>query len=406
MKRASTTLSTVLGPLLPSLSDEIIDAIRQEVEPYRRPLAGTFGRNVRMGVEVALTRFLEGGSDERARRAYVELGRGEFGDGRSLDALLSAYRVGARIAWRRAYEAGEEAGIDPRELYEFGEALFAYIDEISAESADGWAQAQSAAAGERQRRRRRLVNLLAQHPAADPEVVAAEARDAGWPLPAAVAAVVVGGSKAHDPPDGGLPQPASDAPAPGTADTGLTPRLAQRLGQDVIAATVEGITLAFVPDPDAPGRRRQIERAVEGDVAALGPACALATANRSAARARLAHRLATDGVLPAAGLVVAEDHLATLVLHADRSLTAELATRALAPLHQLPAGPQAKLTATLRAWLDHRGRVEEVAHALGVHPQTVRYRLGQLRELFGDALEDPDDRLALSLALRARPTIA
>ena len=61
-------LSEVLGPLLPSLSDEIIDAIRREVEPYRRPLAGTFGRNVRMGVEVALTRFLQGGSDERASR--------------------------------------------------------------------------------------------------------------------------------------------------------------------------------------------------------------------------------------------------------------------------------------------------------------------------------------------------
>lgn len=374
MKRSSKDLAAVLTPLLSVLSDEIIDAIRSEVEPYRRPLAGTFGRNVRMGVEVALSRFLEGGSDERARRAYVELGRGEFRDGRSLDALLSAYRVGARIAWRRAYEAGEEAGVDPRLLYEFGEALFAYIDEISAESADGWAQAQSAAAGERQRRRRRLVNLLAQQPPADPEVVEAEAREAGWDLPSNVAALAV----SHT--DGGL---------------------ATRLGPDVIAATVDGATLAFVPDPDAPARRAQLERATGGAVAAIGPTCALATAHRSAARARLAQRLAADGVLEAGGLVVAEDHLATLVLHADRSLAAELAERALAPLHALSPGPQAKLTATLRAWLDHRGRVEEVAHVLGVHPQTVRYRLGQLRELLGDALEDPEERLALSLALRA-----
>ena len=39
---------------------------------------------------------------------------------------------------------------------------------------------------------------------------------------------------------------------------------------------------------------------------------------------------------------------------------------------------------------------------LDVHPQTVRYRLGQLRDLLGDALEDPEERLALSLALRAQ----
>ena len=36
-----------------------------------------------------------------------------------------------------------------------------------------------------------------------------------------------------------------------------------------------------------------------------------------------------------------------------------------------------------------------------MHPQTVRYRLKQLRELFGDRLEDPEARFELALALRA-----
>ena len=36
-----------------------------------------------------------------------------------------------------------------------------------------------------------------------------------------------------------------------------------------------------------------------------------------------------------------------------------------------------------------------------MHPQTVRYRLKQLRDLFGEKLEDPDSRFELSLALRA-----
>jgi 4-hydroxy-tetrahydrodipicolinate synthase len=72
------------------------------------------------------------------------------------------------------------------------------------------------------------------------------------------------------------------------------------------------------------------------------------------------------------------------------------------PLAPMELETRAKLEATLRAWLDHRGRVEETAAALGIHPQTVRYRLNQLREAFGDRLEDPDGRFALELALRVR----
>jgi hypothetical protein len=329
-----------------------------------------------MGVEVALTRFLDG-ADDRGRRAYVELGRGEFGEGRSLDALLAAYRVGARVAWRRAYLAGEEAGVDPHALYELGEAMFAYIDAISAESADGWAQAQSAAAGERQRARRRLVSLLSE-PVADEGAVRELCSDAAWELPGMLAAIALAADDSED-----------------------ETQVSTRLGSDVIAATVDGVLLALVPDPSAPGRDRQLVRALDGTDAALGPQVAWQQATRSIGRARLASALQRDGRLPS-GFVRAGDHLPTLLLHADAGIAEELVQTELAPLDDLAPGPQAKLTATLRAWLDHRGRVEEVAHALGVHPQTVRYRLGQLRELLGDRLEDPEGRLALALALRAQ----
>ena len=98
--------------------------------------------------------------------------------------------------------------------------------------------------------------------------------------------------------------------------------------------------------------------------------------------------------------MVAEDHLATLVLHADRELAADLAASRLAPLADLADGPRARLTETLRAWLDRPGQVQAVAAELGVHPQTVRYRLRQLRDLFGTRLEDPEARFELALALR------
>jgi hypothetical protein len=49
------------------------------------------------------------------------------------------------------------------------------------------------------------------------------------------------------------------------------------------------------------------------------------------------------------------------------------------------------------------GNRKAVADELHVHPQTVRYRLTQLRELFGSALDDPATRAALLLALAWGP---
>ncbi len=55
--------------------------------------------------------------------------------------------------------------------------------------------------------------------------------------------------------------------------------------------------------------------------------------------------------------------------------------------------------ATLRVLLD-RGSVNEAAAALGVHRNTVAYRLRRIEEVTGWRLSDPDLRLALSIALR------
>jgi SAM-dependent methyltransferase len=379
----------VLRPVLPRLADETIAAIAVEVPEYARAMEGEFGRLVRLGVEVAFNRFIDLVVDPQAdiaiaRETYVRLGRGEFRAGRSLDVLLAAYRVGARLAWRRFVEAGSAAGLAPEVIYDLGEAIFAYIDELSAESADGYAEEQSEAAGESQRRRRRLVRLLAQDPPAGQEAIRTAALAAGWTLPRAVAALVAG--------DGAQSEDGADA---------LATRLARRLAGEAIGGAAGGHACVFVPDPDAPGRRRQLAAALGPEPAALGPTVPPAAAATSVRRAAAALRLAAEGRLPADGLLEADRHLAALLLNADRELAADLARSRLAPLEELARGPRARLTETLHAWLDRPGQVQAVAEVLGVHPQTVRYRVRRLRELFGDALDDPERRFELSLALRA-----
>ena len=387
----------VLRPVLPSLADEIIVAIAREVPDYARAMEGEFGQVVRVAIEKALGRFVDliedpTGDDGRGRATYVDLGRGEMRQGRSLDALLSAYRLGSRLAWRRFVEAGVAGGLDPDAIYALGEGIFAYIDEISAESAEGYAEEQSAAAGERQRLRRRLVRLLAQDPPASEESVLAAAAAAAWPLPRNVAALVT----APEDEGGGAASPEAAAEA-----DALAARIARRIGEEAIGAGIERLALVLVPDATAPARTRRMRSAAQGRPAALGPALPLALAGRSVRRATATHALLAAGRLGDRDFAHAEEHLPALVIAADPALGAELAAQRLAPLQTLADGPRARLTETLRAWLDRPGQVQAVAAALGVHPQTVRYRVKQLRELFGETLEDPEARFELGLALRA-----
>jgi hypothetical protein len=387
------SLAAALRPVLPELSDAIIAAIGAEVPAYARPLEGPFGRALRVGVRTALARFVDGiedpaSEDPDARRLYAELGRAEFRGGRSLDALLSAYRIGARLAWERFVAAGEAAGHEPATLYRLASAIFSYIDGISADSVEGFTQERAETEGERQRRRRALARLLARDDVPVEEVHDL-ARLAGWPRPTVVAALVIGG-RADGSGDGGEPLEAD--------------RLTSRLGGDAIAAVDGATAVAWLPDPEAPGRRAQLAAALEGIPAALGPAVALPRAAHSLARARATHALLLEGRLPEQPIVAADDHLCELILHSgDTTLAADLAARVLAPLSELRPKAAVRLRETLRAWLDHPGQVQAVAERLHVHPQTVRYRVAQLRELFGDSLDDPDARFELALALRSQP---
>jgi hypothetical protein len=384
-------VADVLRPELPALADEIVAELSRGVPDYARPLEGPFGKALRTGVEEALGRFARFVADPHAdpdagREVYVNLGRGEMRAGRSLDALLAAYRLGARVAWRRLAAAGERAGLPPRTLYTLAEAIFAYIDELSADSIEGYAREQAATAGALQRRRQRLAALLVQEPPPAPATVEGAAANAAWRLPRRLVALVVEAD--GDQREGGL--------APGEqAD-----RLALRLGTDALVAHVAPYIVALLP---VPADRRELERAVRDRRAALGPEVAWQESAVSFARAREVLRLAGEGGIDGDdALLVAETHKLSLLLGADRRLARDVAEAALAPLAAETELSRERLGSTLDAWLRHRGRTEAVAKALHVHPQTVRYRLARLRELFGARLDDPDGRFELELALRAR----
>ncbi len=61
---------------------------------------------------------------------------------------------------------------------------------------------------------------------------------------------------------------------------------------------------------------------------------------------------------------------------------------------------QTEYSASVLAWLDAVGDITEASVRIGVHPNTLRYRLRRAGELFDFDLDQPDDRLAVWLHLR------
>ena len=162
------------------------------------------------------------------------------------------------------------------------------------------------------------------------------------------------------------------------------------------SATSEDRTVLLVPDADGDGRAPLL-RSLVGREAVVGPPRPWREVTTSYARALRALAL---GLTPGNdGSLDTEQRLTDLVLRADGEALADLRARVLAPLADLAPGAREKLTETLRCWLLHHGRRDRIAEELFVHPQTVRYRMGQLRDLYGDRLDDPDEVLALLVAL-------
>jgi PucR C-terminal helix-turn-helix domain len=370
-------LKSILEPELDPIVKEIISSIVTAIPAYRRPMRGAFGQGVHAAIDQALRQFLDQmghpiPAERPGREVYLALGRGELRAGRALDALQLAYRIGARVAWRRFSAAARSAGVDGATQALLAEAIFAYIDELSAESVEGYALEQAVDAGERQREHNALVRAIVSGTAGDIDRFAASL---GWVTPKTLAVLVC---RHRDP-----------------------QRLAALIGEGALGGRIDEHVVVIVPDPDAPGRRARITRALDSRTAAFGPTDALEQASASYDRAMRCLALQDAGRIPAHGLADSDEHLAALVVHADPDALADLAARRLAALDALTPMQRTRMETTLAAWLARDGNVADAAGDLVVHPQTVRYRMARLRELLGDQLDDPEARFELALALRA-----
>jgi PucR C-terminal helix-turn-helix domain len=379
------TVVAALRAVLPKMAERTVTAVTVEVPTYADAFSGPMGQNIENAVQMALGAFLrlatrEEGSDpgqplSRALDGAYELGRGEARSGRSIDALLSAYRVGARVAWRELSATVVEAGLPAATIARFAELVFAFIDELSASSVSGHGDEVATTGRVRERYRERLGQcLLAGEPV---DVLLASAEKADWEPPETLTAVLM---------------PRSQVRGVATRFGQATLLLSDELPE--IDAT-EQLAALLVPDMAA-HRRGQLLSALAGRRAFVGHDRPWSAVNASYHRA-LRARLLIGG--DSNDVIDTDAHLVELVVGADKEAADDLRRRALAPLLHLRPNTARRLAETLRSWILHKGSRDAVAADLFVHAQTVRYRMTQLRELYGERLDDPRTILELAVAL-------
>lgn len=374
-------LSAVLLPHLETVADDLLEAAQHDVPDYAAVLRGASREPIRQRVLVSLARFLEvlgtnhEALTEEQHRLHLRLGHREFQQGRPLNALFAAYRSGARTTLHSLSQHTMAAGYGAAVLVGLAESVFAYIEELSAAGAEGYAMERSERAGERDRLREAAATLLIRGDA-DEAAVRAAAHAAGWRLPERIVVAVL--------------------------DTDHHARLRTRLDDRSLLLTRARGAVLIAPEPLGAAQRAGLETALAGHDAMIGPGRPWSAAGESLALAETARGLLAADAPQDRSARWVTDHLPQLILTSNRVLVDELAQQRLGPLRHLKDGPQGRLRATLLSWLRHQGHRSPMAAELGVHGQTVGYRLHQLRALFGDQLDDPQSRFELELALRAR----
>jgi hypothetical protein len=374
-----------LRAALPAAAARTVAAVTEQVPEYSRAvIAPDTARTIEASVELALATFLrlatdEGVGDPAAQLAPAlegayALGRGEAREGRTMEALLAAYRVGARAAWQEVSALLVRRRVAAATVARFAELVFAYIDELSGASAAGHRDELATSGRVREQLFERLAYALLIGESPDQLVLRAER--AGWSPPDTVTVVVL--RSAH------------------TANAArLLDARTLRLAGD-LATGLASDEMAVLLVPDAHRSRAALHALLFGRGAIMGPARPWTEAHMSYRRVLHARELLP---MPGDEPLDTEDHLVTLVVTADPDALRDLRARALEPLADLRPATAERLIETLRSWLLHQGRREDVAADLNVHPQTVRYRMTQLRALFGPRLTDRDTTLELIVAL-------
>jgi sugar diacid utilization regulator len=417
-KLASASKPGRVAPRLPEgLIDELEDRRAGMARHMARAVVGLVRWDASTGVPPqrdAIVRACEAGLDlflataKEARpatqeelRRVAQLGILQARSSQSVEPILAAYRIAARVAWDeilRAWRGHREA--TPEAIMLVANYVFAALDQVAAEVTKTYLHAREQHMQRGTRAHARLIHALISDNFDSELELQRQALALNTPLAAqgyvAVVSKLVLGSRDGERGGQALAEVATSLETPrGVLVHATDPSTL------VILWPVE--SLADLDDArqfvnrlqdEAAQRSGNVRARVRAGIGGYHPG--LHGISRSYLEAQQAieagRKLRPDAIVHGHDEVIPQ-----LVLAQNPRLAERFVAHSLGRLMDPKLRNRTQLMETLEAYLA-RGSVKEAASALGLHRHTVLYRLDKLKELLGD-LDVPATRLRLQLAL-------
>lgn len=387
------------GGLARHMARAVVALVRWDDTTGRPPQREAIARACAAGLDLFLATGREGRpATARELREVAQLGILQARGSQSVEPVLSAYRIAARVAWDAILRAWREsAEASPEAMVVTANYVFGALDQVAAEVTSTYLHAREQHLQRGQRARTRLFHALISDTFDSELALQKQALAVNLPIAGGYVAVVM--------------KLVGDAPADALTD--LAGRL--DLPPRGLAEATDPATLVVLwpADSDASAARAR-DIAVQAQEAVdvqLGPQRARIRAGQGAfhpglrgiSRSYLEAQQALEigrKIRPDSTLHD-HDEVAPFLVLGQNPLTSERYVQRV--LGSLLDGGRGRdlLLETLEAYLA-RASVKEAAESLHLHRHTVLYRLDKIRDLIGRDIDSPAARFRLRLALDLR----
>jgi sugar diacid utilization regulator len=338
-------------------------------------------------------------------RRVAQLGILQARSSQSVEPILNAYRIAARVAWDailRAWRGHPEA--TPEAIMVTANYVFAALDQVAAEVTKTYLHAREQHMQRGTRARARLFHALISDNFDSELELQKQALALNMPIAptgyvAAVCKLIIANREGEQGGEG-LAEVAASLPLPrGAIHHATDPTTLVILWPAESAADVEGARqLVMSLQTEAVKRSGTARARVRAGIG--GYHAGLRGISGSYLEAQQALEVGRK-LRPEAILHQHDEVIPQLVLAQNPRLAERFVQHSLGRLLDAKTRNREQLLETLQAYLAC-GTVKDAATALNLHRHTVLYRLDKLRELLGGDLDTPSRMLRLQLALDLR----
>jgi len=400
---AGHTVDRVLDQLddrAEAIVQAIVDTVRREIAEYRAPdgdptLAQAVEDSARRVVSTVLRLLRERRRPSPGDRVVMGMiGTRRAEQGVSLESLTGSVRIARSIGWTHIVEAARRVDMGSEGVRAIGDMaalLFDIVDDIADAMTAGYLRVQDSRAKARERTRSQVFDDLLSGAFDDEDEIMVRARTFGFDLRRAHGLVLVTNARADQ--DRALIRTAVGALLPqigNAAEVAMTADVTPH-----VALVVSTSAVSWEEVTDAVQRMARTQRVTAVTSSPVAGARAIHAAYR---RARDLLPLAVT-VFRRPHVVEADELVVYQILRGSRAEDRDdFLQRTLGPVLHLPVVQRTPLLDTLDALHEGNGHTETAAAMLGVHTNTVRYRVGRIHHLTGLRYDHPPDRFKLEVA--------